>query len=142
MTDRDRDPDANLDADVRPVIDAALGRGQGAADPDPGLVARSWTHVHEEDEGDLQVYRPSGSDLPPARGRTTLDLRPGGSLERRTPGPDDRAVVRGGTWELRGRRLIVRPADGPVMELQVEHVEPDRLLVRRVPHSEEGEPDG
>lgn len=138
MTDHDRDPDADLDADVRQVIDAALGRGEGAGDPDPALVARSWTHVHEEDHGELQVYRPSGADLPPARGRTTLDLSPDGALRRRTPGPDDRSVVRGGTWELRGRRLMIRPEDGLPLDFDIELLEPDRLLVRRVSHTEEG----
>jgi hypothetical protein len=110
--------------------------------PDPAMVARSWTHVREEDQGELQAYRPTEGDLPPARGRTTLDLSPDGTLRRRTPGPDDRSLERGGTWELTGRRLIVRPDDGPPLELEIDKLEPDRLLVRPASHSAEGEPHG
>jgi hypothetical protein len=152
MNDRDGviDGDDNrevpdLDADVREVLDAVLGspgvaRRARGADPDPALVARSWTHVREEDQGEIQAYRPSDADLPPSRGRTTLDLSPDGTLQRRSPGPDDRLVVRGGTWELRGRRLIVRPEGGLPMELEIELLKPDRLLVRLVSHGEQGEP--
>ena len=147
----------DLDGDVREVLDAVLGspavarRNRGAnpdpagpredrSAPDPALVARSWTHVREDDQGGLQAYRPSDSDLPPSRGRTTLDLSPDGTLKRRSPGPDDRSVVHGGTWELRGWRLTVRPEGGLPLDLEIELVEPDRLLVRPVSHNEQGEP--
>ena len=52
----------------------------------------NWTHSHEEDEGDLQVYRPThGFAFPPGRrGRETLEFDAAGQMVQGTPGPDDR----------------------------------------------------
>lgn len=53
----------------------------------------SWTHSFEEDEGDVQVFRPTqGFAFPPARrGRETVDFGSGaGQVMQGRPGPDDR----------------------------------------------------
>ncbi|AKU20514.1 hypothetical protein MJ904_23910 [Massilia sp. MB5] len=53
----------------------------------------SWTHSFEEDEGSVQVFRPTQAfDFPPARrGRETVDFGMGGGpVVRGMPGADDR----------------------------------------------------
>jgi hypothetical protein len=80
------------------------------------LIGR-WVHAHEEDEGDVRVYRPAGYELPPARGRRGLEFRPDGEVVVYGLGPADKpqAVAR------------VKPPDEAV---EVVSLEPDRLRVR------------
>lgn len=89
-----------------------------------------WTHSHEEDRGDYRVYRPSDRDFPPARGRDSFILRPGGVLEQVVPGPDDRPVTRTGTWGLVGDRLSLQPRGSSPIRFVVEAVDADELVVR------------
>ena len=83
----------------------------------PPELIRRWVHAHEEDEGDVRVYRPAGYDLPPARGRRGLEFRPDGEVIVYGPGPADKpqAVAR------------AKPTDEA---LDIVSVEPDRLRVR------------
>jgi hypothetical protein len=76
-----------------------------------------WVHAHEEDEGDVRVYRPAGYDLPPARGRRGLEFRPDGEVVVYGPGPADKpqAVAR------------LKPS---AAALDIVSFEPDRLRVR------------
>lgn len=55
-------------------------------------LSGSWTHSFEEDEGDIQVYRPSNSfAFPPARrARETLEFAMPGQIVTGIPGPDDK----------------------------------------------------
>jgi hypothetical protein len=96
-----------------------------------GVVGR-WTHVHEEDHDGLQVFRPAGTDLPPARGRTSLRLDAGGDATAGYPGPDDRGVTDDGSWSLSGDLLTVTGAAGTTT-YQVVSVEADRLELRPLP---------
>jgi hypothetical protein len=52
----------------------------------------NWTHSFEEDEGDVQVCRLSGSfAFPPSRrGRETLDFSQSGQVDSGMPGADDK----------------------------------------------------
>jgi hypothetical protein len=94
------------------------------------MVVGAWTHSHEEDRGDYRVYRPSEGDFPPARGRDTFTLRPGGVLEQVVPGPDDRPVTRSGTWHLQDGRLSLQPSGSSAVHLIVQAVDDDQLIVR------------
>jgi hypothetical protein len=91
----------------------------------------AWTHSHEEDDGEILVYRPSAWDFPPARGRDSLELRGDGTLARRNPGPDDRSVVNPGTWDLVGHRLGLYQSGTSEIFFDVDEVSDDRLVVRR-----------
>lgn len=55
-------------------------------------LSGNWTHSFEEDEGDVQVYRPSGSfAFPPSRrGRETLDFSQADRVDSGMPGADDK----------------------------------------------------
>jgi hypothetical protein len=62
------------------------------ADQQPFSLSGAWTHSFEEDEGNVQVYRPSNSfAFPPSRrGRETLEFGSPGQVVTGVPGPDDR----------------------------------------------------
>lgn len=92
----------------------------------------SWTHSHEEDSGDLVVYRPSSYAFPRSRGRDSFELAADGSLGARAIGPDDRSVASPGSWELSAGGLALRPGAGrPERAFEVVSAAPDRLVLRR-----------
>jgi hypothetical protein len=80
----------------------------------PPELFRRWVHVHEEDEGDVRVYRPAGTELPPARGRRGIEFKPDGEVLLYGPGRDDRPTA----------------APGSMDDVEVVSVEPDRLALR------------
>ena len=98
----------------------------------PHELFRRWLHSHEEDEGDVRVYRPAGYDLPPARGRRGLEFRADGELLVIGPGPADRPQARAGRWEPAGERRarVSLPSAAQPQELEIVSVDPDRLTVR------------
>jgi hypothetical protein len=95
------------------------------------LVGR-WIHSHEEDTGDVKVFRPSTFAFPPSRGREALELKPDGSSVVRSPGPTDVPEDRSGRWELEGRTLRLGGAGegDPARSIQVIAAEPDKLVVK------------
>ena len=62
------------------------------ADQQPFNLRGAWAHSFEEDEGIVQVYRPSNSfAFPPSRrGRGTLEFDDSGHVVTGVPGPDDK----------------------------------------------------
>lgn len=100
---------------------------QSNATPD---IGGSWTHSHEEDHDDVLVFRPASRDFPPARGRESFTLAPGGQLQQSGPGPDDRTVETLGTWSCEGNRLILEPYGAQPRHYLVEEVGEDHLLLR------------
>jgi hypothetical protein len=99
---------------------------------DRSLVARSWAHAHEEDDGPDRVYRPAEREFPPSRGRGVVTLHADGSLLLGRPGPDDRGSAAAGHWSLDGTRLTLSPATGAAEAFEVETAEADRLVLRPV----------
>ncbi len=95
----------------------------------PPDLAGSWVHSHEEDHDGIEVYRPAGYPFPPARGRTSLTLKPDGSARSGSPGPDDRGVAADGTWQLADSLLTVRSA-GHTARFDVLAVDRDQLTLR------------
>jgi hypothetical protein len=92
----------------------------------PPDLFRYWVHSHEEDSGDLRVYRPADHSFPPARGRRGFELQPDGSYVAHGPGPADKPTSRPGRWEPAGEGRV-RIGDE---ELEIVSLEPDRLVVR------------
>jgi hypothetical protein len=91
-----------------------------------------WVHAHEEDGEEEMVFRPATDPLPPARGRTSFDLRPDGSYLERSPGPVDVPEESAGSWSLDRGRLVLSPADDrPGRTLEVTAAEPGRLTFRQ-----------
>jgi hypothetical protein len=93
----------------------------------PPELFRHWVHSHEEDSGDLRVYRPAGHRFPPARGRRGFELQPDGSYVAHGPGPADKPTAVPGRWEPAGDGRV-RIGDE---ELVIVALEPDRLVVTR-----------
>jgi hypothetical protein len=102
---------------------------------EPQTLEGSWTHAHEEDQDEVQVFRPSDRPLPPSRGRTSFTLRPDGTADTGTPGPDDRGrTSEDGTWQLEGDVLTVR-CPGWVAAYRVVAADPDLLGLQPLPSS-------
>jgi hypothetical protein len=99
---------------------------------DESLLIRSWTHSYEEDHDGVLVFRPSEREFPPARGRDSFDLAPGGVLLRTGPGPDDRTQRTSGRWSRQGDRLDLYPTDSSQYRYRVVGVGPDLLEVRPI----------
>jgi hypothetical protein len=78
-----------------------------AAELNKDAIAGRWVHAHEEDTDDGMVFRPASQPMPPARGRTALELRPDGTYTETSPGPTDAPEDSDGTWALEGDRLIL-----------------------------------
>ena len=94
----------------------------------------NWTHSYEEDEGDIEVYRPSdGFAFPPSRrGRDTLNFGAEGSMSSSTAGPDDRQQhTSGAVTPLESNRYRFEAGATGASEIEVVSVEADRLRLRR-----------
>jgi hypothetical protein len=92
----------------------------------PPELFQHWVHAHEEDTGDLQVYRPADYPLPPARGRRGFELKPDGELIVYGPDASDRPAATAERWSPSGSgrlRLGGR-------ELEIVSVSGDRLTAR------------
>lgn len=97
---------------------------------DKDSIQGSWTHSHEEDDGDRLVFRTSEFVFPPSRGRTTIILKSGGIVEVRHPGPDDRRKKTTGQWMLKGNLLEIKASDWSGT-FEIETLDSQVLVVRR-----------
>lgn len=103
---------------------------------EPDRLAGRWVHSHEEDTEDEIVFRAAGSGytFPPARGRTSFELRPDGSYVETSPGPTDKPEdTPPGNWALEeGGRLVLAGEPGaPARVLEITEAEGDVLRVRK-----------
>jgi hypothetical protein len=103
---------------------------------DVEALARRWVHSYEEDSAGDAVYRPSGYDFPPARGRRSFELRPDGTLVEAAPGPVDAPVETGGTWALEGETLLLHGREGD-RALRIASVDDERLVLAVAGEEEE-----
>ena len=100
---------------------------------DSSLVG-AWTHSFEEDEGDVQVFRPSHAFAFPLsrRGRESLEFGASGEVKSSEPGPDDR--YRASTSSLTplgmNRYRIGATAGKPDRVVEVVERAPDLLKLR------------
>ena len=100
---------------------------------DVAQLAQSWVHSHEEDTATATVYRLATFPFPPSRGRKGFNLQPDGTLTARKPGPTDQTMLATGAWKLAGNRLELSPQGEGTQILNIESVEPERLVVRKTP---------
>jgi hypothetical protein len=95
---------------------------------------RLWVHSHEEDTDTEMVFRPGTYNFPPARGRTSFDLKPDGSLVAGGISPDDRRSATGGTWKLESNNKLAfytGSQSTPDQVMEIVSVEPERLVARK-----------
>ncbi|GAA4062557.1 hypothetical protein [Actinomadura miaoliensis] len=98
----------------------------------PEWSGKRWLHSHEEDHGDVRVYRPADFPFPRSRGRHGFELRDDGTAVEHYSGPDDRPRTRTGRWraETPDRVRLSFPGERPrETTLEILESSPDRLLV-------------
>jgi hypothetical protein len=99
--------------------------------PMDGLAGR-WTHSFEEDHDDIAVYRPSDHDFPRARGRDGIEFSTDGSFTEWAVGRGDAREPIPGRWRAAETNSVaVNTEQGGEQVLEVVHLAPDRLEVRR-----------
>jgi hypothetical protein len=103
-----------------------------SADDLTEILRGGWSHAHEQDQGDDQVFVPSDTPLPPSRGRDSFTLGDGGAASTTGPGADDRHVTSEASWDLDGRRLKVYLGPGRTLLYDIKSATPGRLVLRPV----------
>jgi hypothetical protein len=98
-------------------------------------------HSHEEDNGDVLVYRPESYQFPPARGRDGLEPHPDGSFYELRVGRGDapEKEVPGGWRQQDARSFVVnfaspmnsQPAAADSYILEIVEAGDDVLKVRK-----------
>ena len=92
-----------------------------------------WVHAHEEDTEDEMVFRPAGTDLPPARGRLAFELRADGSFAETGLGPTDVPEEATGTWVVEGDKITLSEGatQGVPREMEVVTADEERLVIQK-----------
>lgn len=96
-------------------------------------VSGRWVHAQEEDTADEMVFRPAGTDLPPARGRIAFELRADGTFAETGLGATDVPEEATGNWTLKGDtiKLSKGATQGVPREMKVVTADKERLVVRK-----------
>lgn len=96
------------------------------------LILGRWRHSHEEDEDDVETYRPSDHSFPPSRGRKGFEIHEDGRFVELAISPTDGTLERRGRWsEGDDGRLDVRLENGESYVLEIVDVGEDVLRARR-----------
>jgi hypothetical protein len=93
------------------------------------LTGRVWLRSHEEETGQVRVYRPEGYAFSPARGREGLTFHGDGRFEYLHPGRGDRPGMETGTWrfEAPGGDRVVADVAGETIGLRIVEAAPEVL---------------
>lgn len=111
------------------TTDTAIEQGRRTADLPPELFVH-WIHSREEDQGDVQFFRPEGFAFPPSFGRDGMELRPDGSFVQDDIGPADGIVRTHGRWTLEAPGRIAVRFDGAREDYAFTVVGVDATLLR------------
>ncbi|UYZ59127.1 hypothetical protein [Hymenobacter latericus] len=106
----------------------------GAAELKLKMLYRTWLHAHEEDQGDVRVYRPNTYNFPPSRGRTGFAFEQNGLFTQYDIAPTDGIEGRKGTWTPvndNTLRISLEDKKDPDYELEIVSLENEVLKVRR-----------
>ncbi|RSK51414.1 hypothetical protein [Hymenobacter rigui] len=98
-------------------------------------LERTWLHAHEEDQGDVRVYRPNTYAFPPSRGRTGFAFDHNGLFTQYDIAPTDGIEGRKGRWTAENDhtlRISLDDKKDPDYKLEIVSLENDVLKVRRV----------
>lgn len=100
--------------------------------PMEGLAGR-WMHSFEEDHDGIAVYRPFAFEFPPARApRDGIEFSADGSFTEWAVGRGDAREPVPGRWRTAEADAVAVSTDqGGEQVLEVVHLAPDRLEVRR-----------
>ncbi|MCB2378060.1 hypothetical protein LGH70_10735 [Hymenobacter sp. BT635] len=106
-----------------------------ASSPKLKQLEGTWLHAHEEDQGDVQVYRPNTYAFPPSRGRTGFQFDHNGLFTQYDIAPTDGLEGHKGQWKTEnGSTLLISLDDKkePDYKLEIVSLENGLLKVRRV----------
>ena len=98
------------------------------------LLQKTWLHSHEDDQGDIIVYRPNTYDFPPSRGRTGFTIEKDGTFKQYDIAPTDGLEEHTGKWEARDDdkiRIMFNEKSRESYEIEVISVEPNMLKIKR-----------
>ena len=104
----------------------------------PSEIFQRWGHSFEEDTEDITVYRPSGYEFPPARGRAGIEFRANGEFIDWVIGPTDASQGIRGRWHMEEARRIRINFENNIREpriLEIVECSTDILKVRHQPVS-------
>lgn len=96
----------------------------------------TWLHAHEEDEENVQVYRPNTYAFGPSRGRTGFSFEHNGLYTQYDIAPTDGLEGHKGKWTAESETLLRISFDDKSeadYKLQIVHLDKDLLKVRRLP---------
>ncbi len=99
----------------------------------PHDLYRRWVHSHEEDVGDIQVYRPEDYPFPPARGRTGFEIQENGDFIQDAIAPTDGTRTVHGHWQAAGPNAVEVEFDDNrrrPLRLDIVSVSPELLRAR------------
>lgn len=93
---------------------------------------RVWMRSHEEETGDVRVYRPQDRPLPPARGREGLSFHADGRLDYLVPGRGDVPTTEPGTWvaDPGDSTHVTAEVCGQAIDLRITGVSDDELRLK------------
>jgi hypothetical protein len=100
----------------------------------PQAIFRHWIHSHEEDAGDLLVYRPEGFPFPISHGRDGFELTPSGRFIIEEVGPADGIITTTGRWTFLGQRRVAVTFPGTlkaVFTFEIVDLDDSVLRIRR-----------
>ncbi|GAB2960197.1 hypothetical protein GCM10027048_29690 [Hymenobacter coalescens] len=98
------------------------------------LLTRTWLHAHEEDQGDVHVYRPNTYNFPPSRGRTGFAFEQNGLFTQYDIAPTDGVEGRKGQWSVVDEhtvRIALADKKDPDYQLEIVSLDDNVLKVRR-----------
>jgi hypothetical protein len=98
------------------------------------LLTRTWLHAHEEDQGDVLVYRPNTYNFPPSRGRTGFAFEQNGLFTQYDIAPTDGVEGRKGQWLVMDEhtlRISLNDKRDPDYLLEIVSLDANLLKVRR-----------
>ena len=116
------------------TTDTTSAQGTNTAALPPEMF-RHWIHSREEDQGDVEFFRPAGFAFPPSFGRDGLELRPDGHFVQHDIGPADGTVEVPGRWtQESAARVAVRFGGAREdYDFTVESVDANLLRIRLEP---------
>ncbi|WP_227608323.1 hypothetical protein [Hymenobacter translucens] len=100
------------------------------------MLERTWLHAHEDDQGDIRVYRPNTYAFPPSRGRTGFSFDHNGLFTQYDIAPTDGLEGHRGVWKAESSTVLRISLDDhrePDYRLEIVSLENDVLKVRRLP---------
>lgn len=101
-------------------------------------LLKTWLHSFEEDQGNIEVYRPRGFSFPLARGRIGFAIMRDGSFIQYDIGPADGIVEIPGTWTLESEDVLlirlrrIGSTGQRAYRMQIVSLSPDMLKIRRL----------